>query len=168
VIELCLAVALWLPALGSHCEDVVEVGVATSPTQDMPQNSSETAARGEQEETSEEVAALQSRDLERWHLLAECESGNWIDGGASFEAGSARWYWGRPGTEVPPWGTTIHHGGLQFHPDTWSWVAPMVGLGHIAYAYDAPIEGQILAAEKVLELQGWRAWPVCSKKLGFR
>lgn len=103
-----------------------------------------------------------------WDDLADCESGNWIDEEREFETGSARWYWARPGTEVPPWGTTIHHGGLQFHPDTWSWVAPMVGLGHIKYAYDATREEQILVAEKVLELQGWGAWPTCAKMLGLR
>ena len=103
-----------------------------------------------------------------WDRLAECESGNWIDGGSSFEHGSARWYWGMPGTEVPPWGTLQHHGGLQFAPSTWSWVAPMVGLGHIEYAYDATREEQILVGEKVQELQGWRAWPVCSRKVGLR
>lgn len=103
-----------------------------------------------------------------WDRLAECESGNWVDGGASFERGSARWYWGMPGTEVPPWGTRLHHGGLQFHPDTWAWVAPMVGLGHIEYAYEATREEQILVAEKVQELQGWGAWPVCSRKVGLR
>jgi hypothetical protein len=104
----------------------------------------------------------------QWDRLAECESGDWIDGGASFLRGSARWYWGAPGTEVPPWGTRLHHGGLQFHPDTWAWVAPMVGLGHIEYAYEATREEQILVAEKVQELQGWGAWPVCSVKVGLR
>lgn len=103
-----------------------------------------------------------------WLRLAECESGNWIDDGRDFESGSARWDWAKPGTEVPPWGTRIHHGGLQFHPDTWSWVAPMVGLGDIAFAYDATPEQQVEVAEKVLELQGWQAWPVCSRKLGYR
>lgn len=103
-----------------------------------------------------------------WDRVAECESGNWIDGGRDFEYGSARWNWGAPDMEIPPWGTRIHHGGLQFHPGTWNWVAPMVGLGHIEYAYQATREEQILVAEKVLELQGWQAWPVCSRKLGLR
>jgi len=100
-----------------------------------------------------------------WDRLAECESGNWINGGASFEQGSARWYWAKPGTEVPPWGTRIHHGGLQFHPDTWTWLKPD---GYPQYAYDATREQQIVVAERVLEAQGWRAWPVCSRKLGLR
>lgn len=103
-----------------------------------------------------------------WMLLAECESGNWIDGGASFEPGSARWDWGKPGTSIPPWGTRIHHGGLQFHPSTWNWVAPMVGLGHVQHAYDATPAQQVKVAIRVQELQGWAAWPVCSRKIGLR
>lgn len=102
-----------------------------------------------------------------WIRLAECESGNWLSGGG-FESGSARWQWGHPDVPLPPWGTTLHHGGLQFHPQTWSWVAPMVGLGHIEYAYEATPEQQVRVAEKVQELQGWGAWPRCSRLVGLR
>ncbi len=100
-----------------------------------------------------------------WDRLAECESGNWIDGGVKFEIGSARWYWARPGTRVPPWGTTIHHGGLQFHPNTWN---DFKLDGYPQFAYDATREQQIAVAERVLDAQGWGAWPVCSRKLGLR
>jgi hypothetical protein len=106
-----------------------------------------------------------SPNHERFLRLADCESGSWVDGGSSFEPGSARWDAAKPGAEVPPGGTTFHHGGLQFLPATWDWVAPMVGMGHLAHAYDASTEEQILVAERVLELQGWGAWPVCSKKV---
>ena len=105
---------------------------------------------------------------EVWVRLAECESGDWLRGGEAFVPGSARWDWARPGTRVPPWGTTIHHGGLQFAPSTWSWVAPMVGLGHIGFAYDATPAEQVAVAERVLELQGWGAWPTCARLLGLR
>jgi hypothetical protein len=27
---------------------------------------------------------------------------------------------------------------------------------------------QIKVAERVLQKQGWKAWPVCSRKLGYR
>ena len=103
---------------------------------------------------------------EPWATLADCESGDWEDGGRSFAVGSARWDW--PVGELPPWGTTAHHGGLQFAPSTWSWVAPMVGLGHIEFAYEATPEEQVTVARRVQELQGWRAWPVCSRKVGLR
>jgi hypothetical protein len=100
-----------------------------------------------------------------WDRLAECESGNWINGGTSFERGSARWYWARPGTQVPPWGTTIHHGGLQFHPGTWT--AYRLD-GYPQFAYDATREQQIAVGERVLAAQGWGAWPTCARKLGLR
>lgn len=103
-----------------------------------------------------------------WLNVADCESGDWIDGGRSFVPGSARWDWGAPGTPLPPWGTRAHHGGLQFAPSTWTWVAPMVGLGHIPHAYDATPAEQVRVAQKVLELQGWDAWPVCSELVGLR
>lgn len=113
----------------------------------------------------EEEGVLPQRNV--WDDLADCESGNWVDHGTSFEVGSARWGWG--GSDpVPPWGTTVHHGGLQFHPSTWDWVAPMVGLGHIRFAHEATRAEQILVAERVQQLQGWGAWPVCSQRLNLR
>ena len=102
---------------------------------------------------------------EPWQSLADCESGNWIDGGASFERNSARWYWAKPGTEVPHWGTRIHHGGLQFHPGTWS---AYRSDHHPQYAYDATPAQQVEVAQRVQASQGWGAWPTCSKKIGLR
>jgi len=56
-------------------------------------------------------------------------------------------------------------GGLQFLPQTWT--------SHGGWAFspspkDATREQQIAIAERVLETQGWRAWPVCSAMLGLR
>ncbi len=78
-----------------------------------------------------------------WYQLAECESGgDWsINTGNGFS------------------------GGLQFHPDTW------VNHGGTAYAsaaYLASPAQQIAVAEKVLDSQGWGAWPACSDALGLR
>lgn len=126
-------------------------------------DSSEPVERAADLEPPEPPADTPSRSV--WDDLADCESGNWIDGGASFETGSARWHWAKPGTEVPPWGTTIHHGGLQFHPDTWTWLRSD---HHPTHAYDATREEQIEVAERVLDAQGWGAWPVCSRKVGLR
>lgn len=102
---------------------------------------------------------------EPWATLAECESGNWIDGGASFATGSARWNWGAPGMTIPPWGSSRFHGGLQFHPGTWS---AYRSNHHPTYAYDASPSQQVEVAERVLADQTWRAWPVCSQKIGLR
>lgn len=105
---------------------------------------------------------------EPWATLADCESGDWIDGGESFVDESARWRWGADDVELPPWGTTIHHGGLQFHPDTWSWVAPDVLDDPPAHAYDATPAQQVAVAIETQRRQGWEAWPVCSRLVELR
>ena len=50
------------------------------------------------------------------------------------------------------------YGGLQFTRSTWN------GFGGGRYASRAE---QIAIAEKVLDAQGWGAWPACSRKLGL-
>ena len=102
-----------------------------------------------------------------WLELARCESGNWHDGSASF-SDPIRWDWGAPGTELPPWGTQLHHGGLQFAPSTWDWVAPDVLDDPPRHAYDATPHEQVAVAAEVQARQGWGAWPVCSRKVGLR
>jgi hypothetical protein len=143
----------------------IEQAIAKAEEEKAAQEARERADReaAAQREQELEVAPQQTRNV--WDRLADCESGNWIDGGRSFEAGSARWWWAKPGTQVPPWGTTIHHGGLQFHPSTWS--AYRLD-GYPQYAYDATREQQIAVAERVLSAQGWGAWPTCARKLGLR
>lgn len=168
MIELCIS-AYFLMVSMSNCSyfenSATSLFIEVSPGTLLKANSATSVIEPEE---VEEYQAYSNTRQQTWESLAECESGNWIDGGRAFEAGSARWDWAKPGTELPPWGTTIHHGGLQFLPSTWDWVAPMVGLGHIDYAYNATREEQIQVAEKVLELQGWGAWPVCSRKLNLR
>ncbi|MFF1378105.1 transglycosylase family protein [Streptomyces sp. NPDC058308] len=75
-----------------------------------------------------------------WHCLAECESnGRWdTNTGNGF------------------------YGGLQFYQPTWE---EHGGLKYAPRADLATREEQIKVAEKVLEAQGWNAWPACSKKL---
>ncbi|MGN6523623.1 MAG: transglycosylase family protein [Actinomycetes bacterium] len=56
------------------------------------------------------------------------------------------------------------YGGLQFTSSTWR------GFGGGAYAPRADLASeseQIAIAEKVLSVQGWGAWPACSRKLGL-
>ncbi|WP_107054827.1 LysM peptidoglycan-binding domain-containing protein [Streptomyces aureocirculatus] len=75
-----------------------------------------------------------------WACLAQCESnGRW-------DANTGNGY----------------YGGLQFYQPTW------VEHGGLAYAPRADLatrEQQIKVAQKVLRTQGWKAWPVCSKKV---
>ena len=78
-----------------------------------------------------------------WDELAECEStSNWeADTGHGFK------------------------GGLQFTPSTWERFG---GTEHAASADQASREQQIEVAKKVQDEQGWKAWPACTKKLGWR
>jgi resuscitation-promoting factor RpfA len=84
----------------------------------------------------------EAASLGTWERLAQCESGgNW-----SINTGNG------------------YYGGLQFAQGTWS------GFGGTTYAprADLATKGQqILIAEKVLKVQGWGAWPACSRKLGL-
>ena len=78
-----------------------------------------------------------------WDRLAQCESsGNWrINTGNGY------------------------YGGLQFSASTWR------GFGGGAFAPRADLATkaqQIYVATKVQKVQGWNAWPACSRKLGLR
>jgi len=77
-----------------------------------------------------------------WDALAQCESsGNWnTNTGNGFV------------------------GGLQFLPQTWF---AHGGAAFAASAHLASREQQIAVAERVLDTQGWRAWPACSTRLGL-
>jgi resuscitation-promoting factor RpfA len=75
-----------------------------------------------------------------WDRLAQCESsGNW-----SANTGNG------------------FSGGLQFTPSTWK------AFGGDGQAHNASRAQQIAVAERVLDGQGWGAWPACSSKLGLR
>ncbi len=77
-----------------------------------------------------------------WDRLAQCEStGNW-----SINTGNG------------------YYGGLQFSSGTWK---AFGGGDHASRADLATREQQIATAEKVLAVQGWGAWPACSRKLGL-
>jgi hypothetical protein len=103
----------------------------------------------------------------RWAALADCESGDRINGEPV--EGSARWQYGHPNKEHPPWGYNLFHGGLQFWPPTWEWVAEDLNLLD-AYptAYAAPVGIQVSVAIEVKRRQGWEAWPTCSRTLGYQ
>lgn len=77
-----------------------------------------------------------------WDALAGCESGgNW-----SINTGNG------------------YYGGVQFDANTWQ----AYGGGEFAPTADqATREQQIYVAEKVLDAQGWGAWPACSSSLGL-
>jgi resuscitation-promoting factor RpfA len=77
-----------------------------------------------------------------WDRLARCESGgNW-----SINTGNG------------------YYGGLQFSYSTWR---AFGGGAYASTANHASRGEQIAIAEKVLDAQGWGAWPACSRKLGL-
>ena len=77
-----------------------------------------------------------------WNRLAECESSkNW-----DINTGNG------------------YYGGLQFSGDTWD----AYGGDHWADRADQATRAeQVHMAEKVLDGQGWGAWPACSEELGL-
>ncbi|MDF9276356.1 transglycosylase family protein [Arthrobacter sp. EH-1B-1] len=85
------------------------------------------------------AGAANAAPASTWDALAQCESGgNWgINTGNGFS------------------------GGLQFTPSTWA------GFGGQGLPQDASRAEQIAVAERVLDGQGWGAWPACSAKLGL-
>lgn len=84
-------------------------------------------------------APAQAATEETWDRLASCESTNrWdINTGNGF------------------------YGGLQFTLSSWA------AVGGEGYPHHASKAEQIMRAEKLQDLQGWGAWPLCSKKLGL-
>ncbi|WP_327322683.1 LysM peptidoglycan-binding domain-containing protein [Streptomyces sp. NBC_01210] len=77
-----------------------------------------------------------------WSCLAECE------GGGNWHINTGNGY----------------YGGLQFWQSTW------VKYGGLVYAPRADLatrEEQIEVAQEVLRMQGWGAWPACSRKYGL-
>jgi hypothetical protein len=76
----------------------------------------------------------------RWDRIAQCESsGKW-----STNTGNG------------------YYGGLQFSARTWK------SFGGAGMPHRASRAQQIKVAERILRKQGWKAWPVCSRKLGYR
>ncbi|WP_460447031.1 transglycosylase family protein [Angustibacter aerolatus] len=77
-----------------------------------------------------------------WDRLANCESGgNW-----GINTGNG------------------YYGGVQFSSGTWK---AFGGRKYAGNAHKASRLEQIRIAEKVLDEQGWGAWPACSRKLGL-
>ena len=95
-------------------------------------------------------------DVEDWERLADCESGEWDRNGEP-KPDSARW----------DYGLDFDHGdhfqgGLNFHPTTWDAYRDPDMPAHAGRATQVE---EIVIAERVLDDQGWDAWPVCSEKM---
>ncbi|GAA2624228.1 transglycosylase family protein [Streptomyces vastus] len=83
------------------------------------------------------------KDQWPWGCLAQCESsGRWnVNTGNGF------------------------YGGLQFLQSSWELFG---GLKYAPRADLATRQEQITIAQEVLSVQGWEAWPVCSKRYGLK
>jgi hypothetical protein len=55
-----------------------------------------------------------------------------------------------------------YYGGLQFSLTSWR------GVGGTGYPHQATRQEQIYRGEKLQDIQGWGAWPACSRKIGLR
>jgi hypothetical protein len=88
------------------------------------------------------VGSADAASTQTWDRLAKCESGGRWD----INTGNG------------------YYGGLQFSPGTWK---AFGGRKFAKQAHLATKAEQILVAERVLKVQGWRAWPACSRKLGL-
>ncbi|MBW3619165.1 MAG: transglycosylase family protein [Actinobacteria bacterium] len=117
------------------------------------------AREAERAAAEREAAARAAERAAVWDRLADCESGAW-DRDRQPVPGTATWDYGlRPSEDG------FFEGGLQFHPVTWDEFRDPDMPDHAGRASRAQ---QIAIAERVLEAQGWEAWPVCSRKLGYR
>lgn len=81
----------------------------------------------------------QAASVSDWDAIAACESnGRW-----DINTGNG------------------YYGGLQFSLSSWK------AVGGSGYPHEASKAEQIARAEKLQDIQGWGAWPTCSKKAGL-
>lgn len=78
-----------------------------------------------------------------WHALRECEAPDWAGG---WQANTGNGY----------------YGGLQFALSSWR------AVGGTGYPHEHSADEQIRRGQMLWEMQGWGAWPACSRKLGWR
>lgn len=119
------------------------IEAAAPVTADVPASRGEQVQVGPTQPPPETAPTYIIPHYGEWLRLAECESNStWdINTGNGF------------------------YGGLQFTQTSWE----AVGGGFFAQRADlAKPEEQMVAAEALLDIQGWGAWPACSRKLGLR
>ena len=155
-------------------EEHASLRLATAQPDDAGEEPAEAADQQPAEEADQQAAEEDTSDAndadeqhattERsvWDRLADCESGDWVNGGESFIEGSARWDYG---INFAHEGYEQFQGGLNFHPGTWDAYRDPDMPDH---AGNADREQEIVVAERVLASQGWGAWPVCSEMIGLR
>ena len=75
---------------------------------------------------------------------------------------------------IPPWGTNIHEGALQWAPSTWDWVAPLaLGDNYPRRAYEASLEQEVTVGKYLVQIEqsegrgGYNPWPTCAGMIGL-
>jgi hypothetical protein len=113
---------------------------AQAPATTAPSRAQAGAPVAPADTTNTADSADSGNPVSTWDKVAQCESGgNWATStGNGF------------------------HGGLQFTASTWR------SFGGSGMPHQASRTEQIAVAERVLDAQGWKAWPACSRKLGLR
>jgi len=126
-----------------HVNGLEEDGIAGPITQaSLGITAGAPAERGQQQQvTPQEAPPIPHYD--NWVALAQCESGgNW-----SINTGNG------------------YYGGLQFNLTAWR---ASGGTNYASRPDLASAAQQMVAAERLLDLQGWGSWPQCARKLGLR
>jgi hypothetical protein len=141
--------------------DVETIRVTPADAED-PEPEVQTVSQEQESEQEQQEQQAAPAERSRWDRLADCESGEWVDGGASFVEGSARWDYG---IDFAHEGYEQFEGGLNFAAGTWDAFRDPDMPDH---AGNATREQQIVVAERVLAEQGWGAWPRCSEMVGLR
>jgi hypothetical protein len=117
-----------------------------------PEEDAEPRAPGPEPDPLDELDT--TVEIEDWERLADCESGDW-DADGEPQEDSARWDYGLEFDHGDSF-----QGGLNFHPSTWDSFRDEDMPAHAGRA--SQVE-EIEVAERVLDEQGWDAWPVCSE-----
>lgn len=123
---------------------------STSATTPPPTARARTAPTLRATSASRPTSTVEPSD--RWIALADCESG---DGD------------GRPPYSMDDTFRGLHHGALQWHPDTWSRARKLSGLPVAASAADAPFADEVAVAKVWLRAASPRQWPVCGPRVGL-
>ena len=163
VTALSLVVALWLVDRPAPAGPSAAPSASTAPLP-SPSRTSPSPAATLTDDPGPGVVAAALNDVEAveqpgttWVRLADCESGEWDADGVPVR-GSADWDYGTADD-------VRFEGGLHFEPSTWD---AFRDPGMAEHAGEAGPVAQVVVAERVLDAQGWSAWPVCSRKLGLR
>lgn len=122
------------------------IGQHIAAVEEQKQREAAAAAKATAAQTPSASPNYDPGDGSRWDRLAQCEAGgNWATNTGNGFGGGLQFMHQRS------YSTWLSYGGGEFAPHPW----------------EASREQQIVIAERVLAGSGWKAWPGCSRKLGW-